>query len=110
MPTRPLQLIQGTLDLLVLRALTAGPRHGYGVLSWLRSASDDNLLLEEGALYPALHRLEEKDLIEAEWGQSENNRRAKFYRLTRAGRARLREEQKTWHRYVDMVGRVLEAT
>ena len=110
MATRSIQLIQGTLDLLVLRALRGGRRHGYGVLSWLRVASGNDLLLEEGALYPALHRLEERGWVEAEWGASENNRKAKYYSLTKTGRARLRVEQQSWNRYVSMVGKILEAT
>ena len=102
-----LDLMRGTLDVLVLRTLTAGPMHGYSVARWIKKASDDALLVEEGALYPALHRLERKGWVEAEWGVSENNRRAKFYRLTRQGHAALAEEKSSWHLYVEAVGKVL---
>ncbi|HVS15441.1 MAG TPA: PadR family transcriptional regulator [Thermoanaerobaculia bacterium] len=108
MTQRPLDLVQGTLDLLVLGALTAGPRHGYGVMRFIRETSGDELQIEEGALYPALHRLEARRLIEAEWGRSENQRRAKFYRLTADGRQRLRRDAQSWRRYVVAVGRILE--
>ena len=107
---KSLGLVQGTLDLLILQALRSGPRHGYGVMSWLRESSEEGLRIEEGALYPGLHRLEARGLIAAEWGQSENNRRAKFYRLTREGRSQLKAETDAWKRYVAMVARVLEAT
>jgi PadR family transcriptional regulator PadR len=102
-----LDLMRGTLDVLVLRTLTAGPMHGYAVARWIKKASDDALLVEEGALYPALHRLERKGCVEAEWGVSENNRRAKFYRLTGKGARALTEESSSWERYVEAVGKVL---
>ena len=86
MPPRAAELMQGTLDILILKALTWGPMHGYAVASWIERVTDDALRIEEGSLYPALHRLEERELVGAEWGVSENNRRAKFYRLTPAGR------------------------
>ncbi len=105
--SRPSSLLQGTLDLLVLRALADGPHHGYGVMRFLRAASGDELLVEEGALYPSLHRLEARGSIEATWGVSENNRRAKFYRLTAQGRAQLAAETCSWRRYVALVDRVL---
>lgn len=105
--SRPSLLLQGTLDLLVLRALVDGPRHGYGVMRFLRIASGEELLVEEGALYPALHRLEERGSIHATWGVSENNRRAKFYRLTPQGSAQLAAETHSWQCYVDLVHRVL---
>jgi transcriptional regulator len=108
MTQQPLELVQGTLDLLVLGALTGGPHHGYGVMRFIRETSGEELQIEEGALYPALHRLEARRLIEAEWGRSENQRRAKFYRLTADGRQRLRSDAKSWRRYVAAVGRVLE--
>ena len=104
--TEPM-LLQGTLDLLVLRTLAWGPRHGYAVARWIRETSDDVILVEDRALYLALHRLEENGLIESEWGLSENNRKAKFYQLTARGRAQLRAELATWKRYTDAVAGVL---
>src|ERR1043166_2713249 len=103
----PLDLLQGTLDLLVLKALSWGERHGYAVATWIRERSGEQFLVEEGALYPALHRLERRGWVESEWGLSENNRKAKFYRLTSRGRAQLRAEVTLWERYVGAVGRVL---
>src|ERR1700756_1399999 len=91
-------LIQGTLDMLVLKALARGPRHGYGVAEWIHEGSNDVLHVEEGALYPALHRLELRGLLAAEWGTSENNRRAKYYSLTAAGRKKFAEEGEYWRR------------
>lgn len=105
-----LDLVQGTLDVLVLKTLSAEPMHGYAVARWIRSASDEALLVEEGALYPALHRLERRGWIEAEWGLSENNRRAKFYRLTGKGRRALESETSSWGRYVEAVTKVLAST
>jgi transcriptional regulator len=102
-----LDLLQGTLDLLVLKALSWGPAHGYSVADWIREHSDAALLVEEGALYPALHRLERRGWVDAEWGVSDNNRKAKFYRLTPKGRAQLRSEVSLWERYVSAVGKVL---
>jgi PadR family transcriptional regulator len=102
-----LPLLQGTLDMMILQALASRPRHGYGVLRFIRDGSEGELGLEEGALYPALHRLELKSQVEAEWGVSENNRQAKYYRLTEAGRRRLVAERETWERYVLAVSRVL---
>ena len=102
-----LELVQGTLDVLVLKTLSWGPRHGYAIARWLREITDDALSVEEGALYPALHRLERRGLIEAEWGLSENNRRAKYYQLTGAGRRQLRTEAATWARYSAAVTKVL---
>ena len=106
-PAAPLDLLQGTLDLLVLKALAWGPRHGYAVATWIRERSGEQLLVEEGALYPALHRLERRGRLAAEWGLSENNRRAKYYRLTPKGRTQLRAELSLWERYVGAVGKVL---
>jgi PadR family transcriptional regulator PadR len=103
-----LDLLQGTLDLLVLKALSWGTRHGYAVAGWIRDRSGDEFLVEEGALYPALHRLERRGWVESEWGLSENNRKAKFYRLTSAGRVQLRAEVSMWGRYVSAVERVLK--
>jgi transcriptional regulator len=99
--------MQGTLDLLVLRTLTWGSMHGYAVARRIRERSRDVILVEEGALYPALHRLERRGWIQAEWGLSENNRRAKFYELTAAGKEQLRRELATWTRYTEAVARVL---
>ena len=102
-----LDLLQGTLDLLVLKALSWGSRHGYAVSTWIRERSGEEFLVEEGALYPALHRLERRGWVESEWGLSENNRKAKYYRLTSKGRVQLRAEVSQWSRYVNAVGRVL---
>ena len=104
----PLELLQGTLDLLVLKTLTWGPMHGYSVARQIRERSDNVFLVEEGALYPALHRLERAGWIESEWGMSENNRKAKFYQLTTRGRAQLRTELATWQRYTKAVAGVLQ--
>lgn len=107
--TDNLSLLKGTVDLLILKALESGPSHGYAVAEWIGSVTDGTLLVEEGTLYPALHRLERKRLIEAEWGRSENMRRAKFYRLTAAGRQRLEADARDWTRYVAAVGQALAA-
>jgi len=104
-----LDLLRGTLDVLVLKTLTGGPMHGYSVARWIKAASEDALLVEEGALYPALHRLERKGWIEAEWGLSANNRKAKFYRLTTRGSRALEAETSSWGRYVDAVAKVLDS-
>jgi len=108
-PKTDVELLQGTLDVLVLKTLSWGPRHGYAVVRWIQQVTGDVLVVEEGSLYPALHRLERKGWIASEWGVSENNRRAKFYRLTAAGRAHLRAETQVWKRYAAAVTRVLEA-
>jgi transcriptional regulator len=105
--TDNLNLMKGTVDLLILKALEPEPRHGYAVAEWIDGATRGTLQVEEGTLYPALHRLERKRLVEAEWGVSENNRRAKYYRLTAAGRRRLAEDARDWSRYADAVGRAL---
>jgi len=105
-----LDLVRGTLDVLILKSLLWGPLHGYAITSFIRRQSDDALLVEEGTLYPALWRLESKHLLEAEWGLSENNRKAKFYRLTNDGRRQLRQETKTWEAYAIAVAKVLSAT
>jgi PadR family transcriptional regulator, regulatory protein PadR len=102
-------VLQGTLDMLVLKALTWGPMHGYSILAWLRRTTDDELRLEDAALYPALHRMEARGLIDAEWGVSQNNRKAKFYRLTAKGRRALRAEAASWDRYVNVIGKVMNA-
>ncbi|HEX6059684.1 MAG TPA: PadR family transcriptional regulator [Gemmatimonadaceae bacterium] len=103
-----LDLLQGTLDVLVLKTLSWGPRHGYAIARWIRQTTDDVLRIEEGALYPALHRMERKGWIESEWGLSENNRRAKFYQLTSRGRQQLRAESATWATYAAAVAKVLQ--
>jgi PadR family transcriptional regulator, regulatory protein PadR len=100
-------LLQGTLDLLILRTLAAGPRHGWGISLNIQQVSQDVLQVNQGSLYPALHRLEQQGLIESEWGSSDNNRQAKFYQLTRAGRKQLSEETRHWERLSDAVRRVL---
>src|SRR5271169_5829819 len=105
-----LDLFRGTLDVLILKALVWGPLHGYAITSLIRRQSDEALLVEEGTLYPALWRLENKRLLEAEWGLSENNRKAKFYRLTAKGQRELRQEVKTWEAYAMAVAKVLSAT
>ena len=105
-----LDLIRGTLDVLILKALGWGPLHGYAVTSLIRRQTDEALLVDEGSLYPALWRLENKGYIEAEWGLSENNRKAKYYRLTPEGRRRLRHETRTWEAYAAAVGKLLGAT
>jgi transcriptional regulator len=99
--------LQGTLDLLVLKTLSLGPQHGYGIAAHVQHASDDILRMEEGSLYPALHRMEQAGWISASWQITPNNRRARVYRLTRAGQKRLSEEQAMWDRLTDGVGRVL---
>src|SRR5205814_410172 len=101
------ELLQGTLDLLILKAVSLGPQHGYGVLLRIQQMSRDGLQIEQGALYPALYRLEQQGLIAAEWGQSDNNRRAKFYTLTRAGQRRLARDLEWWGRLVEAMGLVL---
>jgi transcriptional regulator len=103
-----LDLLQGTLDLLVLRILAAGPQHGWGISQRLQQLSEDVLRVNQGSLYPALYRLEREGWIEAEWGASENNRRARFYRLTKAGRRQLESETETWQRMAAAVSRVLQ--
>jgi transcriptional regulator len=103
-------LLQGTLDLLILKALSWGAAHGYAVARWLEQLTDNALLVGEGSLYPALHRLEGRGWIEAEWRLSENNRRAKFYRLTVRGRQQLKLETASWSAFVQAVGKVLHAT
>jgi transcriptional regulator len=96
-------ILGGTLDLLILKALSGGAAHGYAVARWIEQATGDALAVGEGTLYPALHRLEERRLVKASWGTSENNRRAKFYALTAAGRSRLEVESANWQRYAEAV-------
>ena len=103
-------LLQGTLDLMVLKAISLGPLHGYGVLLRIQQISGSRLEIQQGSLYPALYRLEHEGWITSEWGQSENNRRAKYYRLTAAGRRRLHTEADKWNRMADTIGAILRAT
>jgi transcriptional regulator len=102
-----LPLLKGTLDLLVLKALSWGPRHGYGIASWLEQHSSGTLGVEDSALYQAMHRLEARRLVQAEWGITENNRRARYYRLTAQGRRHLGAEAATWLRYTQSVSAIL---
>ena len=104
------ELIQGTLEMLVLKALARGPLHGYGVAEWIQQTSQQVLKVEEGALYPALHRLELRGLLDARWGASDNNRRAKFYELTVEGRKRLNAESQRWARLSAAVAFVMQAS
>jgi PadR family transcriptional regulator, regulatory protein PadR len=103
------ELLQGTLDLLILKAISLGPLHGYGVLLRIQQMSRDKLQIQQGALYPALYRLEHQGLVTWEWGESDNRRRAKFYRLTPAGRRRLNEEVAYWARLSEAIALVLRA-
>src|SRR6187549_218913 len=107
--TKPAELLQGTLELLILRTLASGEKHGYEIAEWIHAASAEALSIEEGALYPALHRLELRGLLAAEWDVSAANRRAKYYRLTATGRRRLKETTESWRRASGAVNRVLDA-
>jgi transcriptional regulator len=109
MTKRKPDLPQGTLDMLVLKALSLGPMHGFGVGQRIRQLAEDMLTVEEGTLYPALYRIEERGWIESEWGVSENNRRARFYKLTRAGRKQLQVEESNWEYLSVAVRKILEA-
>lgn len=109
MPESDLDLVRGTLDLLILKTLSWGPMHGLAVLRWIEQTTQEELQIEEGALYPALHRMEEKGWLEAEWGYTERNRKAKFYRLTTRGRKQLASELSRWSRYTRVVGLVISA-
>ena len=107
MPPKRMDVMHGTLELLVLKALSRGEAlHGFGVLSWLRAATDGELEVEEGALYPALHRMERRGWVAGEWGVSEKGRRAKYYAITTAGRAELRREEAKWNRYIQVWQRI----
>jgi len=105
---QPLALLQGSLDVRVLKALLTGPQHGYGITVWIRACTDGELEIEDGALYQALHRLEHKGWVQAAWGVSDNNRRARYYKLTRAGRKRLAAETRKWEATVRVISRVLK--
>ena len=109
MPT-DLEFKRGAIELLILKTLSWGPMHGYGIARWIQTITDDALRVEEGSLYPALNRLEDKEMIEAEWGVSENNRRAKFYSLTARGRQALTAEAESWNRFADAIAKVLGAS
>jgi transcriptional regulator len=108
--SKPTDLVQGTLDLLILKTLALEPMHGWGIAQRIRQVSKDVLQVNQGALYPALHRLEQSGWIKARWGESDNNRRAKFYSLTTTGRKYLQQEQANWQRLSAAIGLVLETT
>ena len=108
--TKPAALLPGTLDLLILKSISLGKLHGYGVLLRIQQISQGSLQVQQGALYPALYRLEQQGLIESDWGVSDNNRRAKYYRLTADGRQRLRDESASWNRLADAIAAALRAT
>jgi transcriptional regulator len=110
MPEANVGLLQGSLDLLVLKTLSWQPMHGFGIARWIQRLTDDALQVEEGSLYPALYRLEQRGLVKAEWRLTENNRRAKYYRLTATGKRRLAQEADSWQRFTAAVGKVLQAT
>src|SRR4029453_3486731 len=105
-----LGLLQGTLDVMILKALSWGPMHGFAVAKWIRSTTDDVLQIDDGALYPALPRMEYRELIDADWDLTENKRRAKYYRLTTKGRQELRARTSSWDRYSSAVSKVIHAT
>ena len=105
-----LGLLQGTLDVMILKAVSWGPMHGFAVAKWVRSTTDDVLQIDDGALYPALHRMEHRGLIDADWDLTENKRRAKYYRLTAKGRQELRARSSIWDRYASAVSKVIHAT
>jgi PadR family transcriptional regulator, regulatory protein PadR len=109
-PENAPDLLQGTLDLLILKAVSLGPMHGYGILLRIQHFSRDALVVQQGSLYPAVYRLEHQGLLSSAWGTSDNNRRAKFYSLTPAGRRRLRDERESWSRMVEAISLVLGAT
>ena len=110
MSTPKMEMVKGTLDIMVLKSLSWGSMHGYGVMRWIRKTTDDALQVEEGALYPALHRMEERGWLQAQWGVSENNRRAKFYSLTPAGREQLQVSASRWAVFAESVAKILSAT
>jgi PadR family transcriptional regulator PadR len=104
---KPLDLLQGTLDMLILKAISLGPLHGYGILLRIQQISGDRLEIQQGSLYPALYRLDNQGWIASEWGESDNNRKAKFYRLTAAGKRQLQLEAQKWNRMTDVIGGIL---
>ena len=105
---KPADLLQGTLDMLILKAVSLGPLHGYGVLLRIGQISRNRLEIQQGSLYPALYRLEHQGLIKGEWGESENKRKARFYRLTAAGRRQLQQDTRDWNRMADIIAGILE--
>ena len=107
---KPLDLLQGTLDMLILKAVSLGPLHGYGVLLRIQQISKDRLEIQQGSLYPALYRLEHQGWITSEWGASDNNRKAKYYRLTAAGKRRLQTETAKWNTMADVIAGILHTT
>jgi PadR family transcriptional regulator PadR len=107
-PLEKADLLQGTLDLLILKVVALGPIHGYGISQRIRQISDEVLQVQQGSLYPALHRLEKRGWIEADWGESDNGRQAKFYRLSAQGRSQLADEERTWNRLSKAVALILE--
>jgi len=107
---RQLELLQGTLDMLILKAVSLGPLHGYGVLLRIQQISKDRLEIQQGSLYPALYRLEHQGLITSEWGESENKRKAKYYRLKAAGKRKLQTEAEKWNRMADVIAGILQST
>ncbi|MGA2649586.1 MAG: PadR family transcriptional regulator [Terracidiphilus sp.] len=107
---KAIDLLQGTLDLMILKAVSLGPLHGYGVLLRIQQISGEELVIQQGSLYPALYRLEHQGAITSEWGESENNRKAKYYSLTAVGQERLVEETDKWDRMAGIIGTVLRAT
>ncbi|HEV2196787.1 MAG TPA: PadR family transcriptional regulator [Candidatus Acidoferrum sp.] len=110
MDKRQMELLQGTLDLLILKAVSLGPLHGYGVLLRIQQISKDRLEIQQGSLYPALYRLEHQGWITSEWGESENKRKAKYYRLTAAGKRKLQTEAEKWNRMADVIAGILQST
>jgi transcriptional regulator len=110
MPSQELDLVRGTFDLIILKTLSWGPMHGLGVLRWIEEVTNRRLQIEEGALYPALHRLEQRGWLDAEWGYTENNRKAKYYKLTPLGRRQLTAELSKWERYTEAVGMIVSAS
>lgn len=109
-PDKQMELMQGTLDLLILKAVSLGSLHGYGVLLRIQQISGETLVIQQGSLYPALYRLEHQGLIASEWGESENNRKAKYYHLTASGRRRLTDETEKWNRMAGIMGAILSAS
>jgi len=107
---KQLELLQGTLDMLILKAVSLGPLHGYGILLRIQQVSKDRLEIQQGSLYPALYRLEHQGWITSEWGESENNRKAKYYRLTATGRRRLQTETEQWNRMAEVIAGILKTT
>jgi len=107
LPTTSTDFLRGTLNLMILKTLSWGPAHGYGIARWIEQCTDDALQVEEGSLYPALHKLEDQGLVRADWGITDRNRRAKFYRLTATGRTQLQASRDYWTRFAAAVGKVL---